>query len=116
MADSDPRLDTLDRATLTSLVQQALDCGPVEVLDWHWTRIAYDMFLPGRLVARFSGQALVEGTGVPWSIVLKLSHRPESAPVKYNDYWQREPLAYQSGLLAQLPGGLAAPRAFEVTT
>jgi hypothetical protein len=116
MADSDPRLDTLDRATLTSLVQQALDCGPVEVLDWHWTRIAYDMFLPGRLVARFSGQALVEGTGVPWSIVLKLSHRPESAVNTPNGYWQREVFAYQSGLLAQLPGGLAAPRAFEVTT
>jgi hypothetical protein len=114
MGDSDPRLDALDRATLAPIVQRALDCGPVELLDWHWAPIAYYMFLPRRLVARCSGQAQVEGALVPWSMVLKLSHRPDSTVDTRSDYREREVLAYQSGLLSDLPGPLVAPRALAV--
>jgi hypothetical protein len=49
----------------------------------------------------------------PWSVVLKLctSQLGGAEPTDW-DYWQRELLAYQSGLLDHLPGGLAAPRCY----
>jgi hypothetical protein len=48
---------------------------------------------------------------VPWSAVLKVLGRSGNDDDERGwDYWRREALAYRSGLLAQLPGGLAAPR------
>jgi hypothetical protein len=62
-------------------------------------------------VYRFDGTASQEGETVPWSAVLKVLGRAGNDDDERGwDYWRREALAYRSGLLAQLPGGLAAPR------
>jgi len=50
-----------------------------------------------------------------WSLILKVLYPPadRGQPSDW-DYWRREADAYQSGLLDDLPGGLAAPRCFGV--
>jgi hypothetical protein len=66
-------------------------------------------------IYRLTGQARDHGEIRPWSIVLKLctSQLGSAQPTDWN-YWQREFLAYQSGLLDHLPAGLAAPRCYGV--
>ncbi len=51
-----------------------------------------------------------------WSVVLKIAreNKEELDPPYYN-YWKREFLAYQSGLLNDLSGGLEAPRFYGST-
>jgi hypothetical protein len=64
---------------------------------------------------------------MPWSVILKIVHPPADSegllgaflgrtddPSHYN-YWQREPLIYQAGLLSNLPGGIVAPKCFGIT-
>ena len=66
---------------------------------------------------RFDGTASHEGETVRWSAVLKVLGRSgnDDEDERGWDYWRREALAYRSGLLAQLPGGLAAPRLLHAT-
>ena len=51
---------------------------------------------------------------MPWSLILKAIGANPDVDVPPTDYryWKREPLAYESGLLDELPGGCFAPRCF----
>ena len=65
----------------------------------------------------WDGQAIVGEQVRPWTLMLKITR--SDADYYSNDpsswkYWDREALAYQSGLLDDLPGQLAAPRCFGV--
>jgi hypothetical protein len=108
------QLAGIDRATLTPLVQSALNHPAVEVIDWHREQL-HGGAGAGNAVYRFSGQGRDQGQEVPWSLILKTIH-----PVGGNldasawNYYRREPDAYQSGWLDDLPGGLTAPRCFGV--
>jgi hypothetical protein len=64
---------------------------------------------------RVTGSARVGGASRPWALVCKVSAAADGTDPGAWDYPAREGLAYGSGLLAMLPGGLAAPRflAFE---
>ena len=64
---------------------------------------------------RVAGTAAAQGETLSWSLVLKVL-RPAGGDTEPSSptYWKREVLAYQSGLLAALPGGVAAPRCFGV--
>jgi hypothetical protein len=66
-------------------------------------------------VFRCTGTARDHGTILPWTTVLKVwrSTRDHDDPA-HVFYWKREVLAYQSGLLDDLPEGLAAPRCYGV--
>jgi Ser/Thr protein kinase RdoA (MazF antagonist) len=111
--DGDPQLEAINCATLIPLVRQALQHEAAEVLTWQWAPIAYNRYLLGRTLARYSGAALLEGAEVPWSIVLKRSRPPEE-PGRVYDEERREILAYRSGLLTDIPGSLAAVRALAI--
>jgi hypothetical protein len=66
-------------------------------------------------VFHVSGDASDRDEVLRWSLVLKVI--PFSAnrdDPSHHFYWKREVLAYQSGLLDNLPGGLAAPRCFDI--
>jgi hypothetical protein len=52
---------------------------------------------------------------VPWSLVLKWFRPVGRDDPTWLTYWRREILAYRSGLLEELPGGVAAPRCFGTT-
>jgi hypothetical protein len=104
----------IDRATLAPLVQSALNSETVDVIDWECTQL-HGGLGAGTAIYRFAGQGREQGQTVPWSLILKTLHPqiPADAPSAWN-YYKREADAYRSGWLADLPGGLAAPRCFGV--
>ena len=100
-------MSAVDQAMLTPLVRQALESRTIEVTGWNLEEP--HVGLMGADVYRLSGTGRDQGTTVPWSIVLKV--------VRSNggrEGWKREPLAFGSGLLEALPGGLTAPRCFDI--
>src|SRR5438105_10822789 len=116
-ADGDPSLETLDAAVLTPLVRRTLHQDTAELLTWQGTPIAYDLYLPGRLLVRFSGLATVESGAVPWSLVLKRTRPPAGDRQTSEEGWRRgtrEALAFRAGLLDAIPGPLTAAQALAV--
>jgi hypothetical protein len=114
---SDPeaqRLAAVDRATLTPLVRQAIDRERVEVTGWTYEPI-YGGAGVGGSIYRFSGTARDGEKELPWSLILKSIHAiPQRLSPSAFNYWRREPEAYRSGLLYELPGGVTAPRCYDV--
>jgi hypothetical protein len=108
------QLAAIDRATLAPLVQSALNSETVEVIDWECKQL-HGGLGAGTAIYRFAGQGHDQGQTVPWSLILKTLHPqlPADDPSAWN-YYKREAHAYQSGWLADPPGGLAAPRCFGV--
>jgi hypothetical protein len=107
-------LAAIDQATLTPLVQSALNSETVEVLDWDYEQLHGGAGL-GTAIYRFSGEGHDQGQKVPWSLILKtLCPTEDNANVSAWNYYRREADAYRSGWLDDLPGGLAAPRSFGV--
>jgi hypothetical protein len=110
---SSTRLLAIDSATLTPIVRQALGSRTVEVTGWQHHRnrggaTRADLF-------RFEGTGTDDGETVSWSIIPKaIQPRADQDDPSHIGYWKREVLAYQSGLLDDLFGGLAAPRCFGV--
>lgn len=111
--DTLAQLQALDPATLTPLVRQALGGDLITLLDWQVTPVGGGA---GQCVYRVAGRAQTRDTIASWSLLVKVAtpsaiyQHPAGAR-----YWKREVLAYQSGLLADLPVGLSAPRCFGVT-
>lgn len=107
-------------ATPAPLVAQALNKIDLEILDWRVTPLgaqgskAVDI---GEGVWRVSGAAQDRDGVHPWSLIRKGLHASDAFnardPTSWN-YWKREALAFQSGLLADLPGALRAPRCYAV--
>ena len=108
----------LDEATLTRAVQLALKRDLITLDTWAAQRIHYPTVGPNsRQLWRVSGTIRDVAPGA-WSLVIKIFAAPvnqTNATVTSPFYWKREPLAYQSGLLTDLPGGVAAPACFGVT-
>lgn len=108
------RLAAVDRAILTPLVRQALDREQAEVIDWAYEPI-YGGVGVGGSIYRFSGTARDGEEELPWSLILKTLHAiPQRRSPSAFNYWRREPEAYLSGLLYELPGRVAAPRCYGV--
>jgi len=111
------RLDRISVALLTPVVRRALGNAEAELVDWGYELVKGEWVPGGRLVARLSGRARVQGDEVRWTVFLKV---PNPTHTHY-DAWhreaiQREPLLCESGVLDDLPGGMGAPRCFGVTT
>jgi hypothetical protein len=76
-------------------------------------------------VYRFTGTGRDGEQVVSWSLILKVRRAPaytQDARAVFDQtelsspfYWKREPLAYDSGMLQDLPGGLCAPRCYRAT-
>jgi hypothetical protein len=104
---NDSQFDAVDLSVLTPLVRAAVGDPLATVLDWRRVVIPYHAVLPGRAILRFAGRAVLSDAEAPWSLVLKYRHPPAPGAA---DGWEREVIAYRSGLLAALPGPLVAPR------
>ena len=90
----------IDCNTLSPLVQQTLNTRAVEILQWTTEQLHGGTF---GVVTRFRGEAIADGTQLPWSLILKIVHNASAAPLDRSvptnsRYWRREPLVYQSGL------------------
>lgn len=110
----------LQPADLEPIVRQILDRPAVEVVDWQIKRMGGGVSEAvgiGRGVNRVTGTARADGEVLPWSVVAKIFGPSELAEVNdptFIDYWKREVLVYQSGILRQLPGGVVAPRCYAI--
>jgi hypothetical protein len=117
------RLQSVDATMLTPLVCQALANNALRIDEWQLTPLQKGggQVIGGVLgIFRFGGRAFDRhtGTSLPWSLILKAFSGTSSGSVDMStwNYWKREPLVYQSGLLEALPGGLTAPRCYAVHT
>ena len=123
---------TFDAAHLNPVVSKALQM-PVCVKHWTvdlLTDYAHDVKPNAAGVARVHGTATTAaGEERDWSVILKLLKSPAGmimpnglviSQAMADDrssfgYWRREAEAYQGGLLACLPQGLAAPACYGIT-
>ena len=116
------RLRAVDAAKLTPWVRSLLE-APDYVIDTVRLEPLTAGFSEGTVgtggAYRYSGQGHSARGKQPWSLVLKMLRMVEgvggTAPRDWN-YRRRETLAYRSGLLDDLPGGIAAPRCLAVET
>lgn len=114
------RFEAVDDTTLTPLVRQALSNDAPEIVRWN-TKVLSGGFaretVGGYGTYCFEGLARANEEIVSWSLILKTIGKTPNAgsqdPQDWN-YWKREILAYQSGLLVDLPGQFSAPRCFGV--
>ena len=118
MATFRERLEAVDAAALTPLARQALGDEAAVVTHFTITPLAggfAGVTVGGHGTFRVSGMA----GSRPWSLILKVLGRTSGTgsndPREWN-YWKREILAYQSGLLDDLPPGIAAARCFGVVS
>mgnify|MGYP001237917650 CR=1 FL=1 len=120
--DIESQVQAIDHAALSDPVRRATRDPSFEVIDWSYRSIYAPIMATTGGVYRFSGSGRTHGELTSWSVVLKVVRSLASAGL--NDqvddetaavYWQRDSLLYQSGLLDDLPGGLAAPRCLQVT-
>ena len=108
------RLAAVDEATLAPLVRRALGSETVEVIDWACEQLHGGIGV-GTAIFRFAGQGRDGGKAAPWSLILKtLCPGEDNTPISAWNYYKREADVFRSGLLDDLPGGLAAPRCFGV--
>jgi hypothetical protein len=112
-------LSAIDARTLTPVIRTLLKSDVVELLDWRHSGIHGGFGdADGAVISalfRFEGQARDGDAVRDWSLLLKIVGTAEGgADPSDTRYWKREVLAYQSGALADLSGGLAAPRFYGV--
>jgi hypothetical protein len=106
----------LDAAGLTQVARSALQSTTVEVQRWHARPAGASSGSATAGVYHVTGTARDHGSSLDWSVVLKIirpaanAANPASLDEGHALYWKREALAYTSGLLDDLPGGIAAPR------
>lgn len=121
--------EIVGREELTPIVRRAVGNDQAEIVDWRWEPVAFTAVNPlSGGVVRYRGTAAVDGQQQSWSLIHKVIRLPSSAgsaaplglaATGFEDeasyiYWKREALVYQSGLLSDLPEGLAAPRCYAV--
>jgi len=110
----------LASADLQAIVAQILDHPTVKILDWQIKKLtggAAEYTGRGLGIYRLTGLANYDDLNAPWSVILKVSGPSDNA--SNNDptmpeYWKREVLAYQSGVLKHLPDGVIAPHCYAI--
>ena len=102
--------DILDERTRNHLVRSAVGATEVDITSWHSRELAGAGL--GSQVYRASGEAEVDTTSEPWSMVIKIFAQTDgdtSADPPAWNYWKREWMAYQAAWLPT-DGALVAPR------
>ena len=111
--ESDVLASRIDKAMLTPFIRRLLHSEIATVVDWCSHQIHGGA--GGGNLYRLTGNAKDGGNQVPWLLILKILRSGErNSHPSHTGYWKREPLAYQSGVLDNLPGALAAPRCLGV--
>ena len=119
--DGSEHVARIDRETVSTVARRVLGRPNASIVHWH-ARVAYGGFgvVAGTsCVLRVAGEAADEGRTWPWSAYVKIVRVPPPEAAHVHDpaddaYWRREIDAYESGVLGQLPDGMAAPRCFAV--
>lgn len=117
-------VQSIDVSELTPIVQRSVGCDTLSIQEWQVSQLGGGAGNPVSLgLYRFEGIGRDEDKLIPWSVILKVIQSPanvgqqdmggQEEPTHWN-YWKREPFVYRSGLLENLPDGMAAPRCFSV--
>jgi hypothetical protein len=110
-AGDESRPGVLGSAALTTITRRAVRRRGARLVQWRAVPIPYANYYGNRALFRIEGTAEAEGDTLSWSAVLKVLRPPPEVRLGSEPIiWDREARAYRSGLLTQLPGGLAAPR------
>jgi hypothetical protein len=115
-----PYLRGLRAEELANYVAQVIHVPDARLVEWEIMPLGGGSanYAEGGLgVFRVQGRAQRTDSVLPWSLVAKgASSENESGgsdPAAHN-YWKRETLVYQSGILEKLPPGIVSPRCFAV--
>ena len=124
MADQPPGQEPLglDVDVLTPVVRAAVRSDTASITEWSVAPLrSDDVHFGGGKLFVVDGTAIDHGSAMRWSVVLKPVAREDDeramdASDRADDYayWRREPLAYASGVLLDMPGGIAAPACYGV--
>ena len=104
----------VDLPYLNNLLQRVLESPALSIREWSAQPLQGGLEL-GSAIYRVRGLAEQSGSELAWSLILKVIRPdPEQADPQGYRYWRREPDAYQSGHLHQLPAPVTAPRCYDV--
>ncbi len=110
-------VEGVDRSTLEPVARRALGETTARIVDWEVRQVHGGIVGPATgasAIFRVTGTARDADGVVRWSVILKAS-RVAKVEASYHPWlWNSEPFAYESGLLEDLPGDVAAPRCFGV--
>ena len=122
MVDTASIIQPLHSPDITPIARQAAQCPSLRLRDWQVSQLVGGVGNPVSVgLYRFAGIGQDGAELVPWSVVLKILQSPgnsgwvnmgEGEIQTHWNYWKREILVYQSGLLETLPEGLVAPRCY----
>ena len=108
----------MEHSTVAARARQALGSEGATVVDWRVEAAGPNTGPATGGVYRVEGSAVEAGVESGWSVILKVVSpgaseaaspiRDEAHPL----YWKREVLAYTTGLVGELPGGVSAPRCY----
>jgi hypothetical protein len=98
-----PQPSAVTTATLTPLVQSAMQNSGLQVRRWGYKQL-HGGVGKGTAIYRYSGDGEDHGRKIPWSLILKTVQPSGNRSVHAWDYYKREVDAYQSGWLDKLPG------------
>lgn len=109
-------LQNLDPTLLTEVVRKQQHSPSFELLDWTVEQLIHAQFLSstGGLF-KFAGTGEDSAGVKPWTLVLKILRNPgpeHEGNIRDVFYWKREFLAFQSGMLANLPSAVPVPQVY----
>jgi hypothetical protein len=107
------RLHQIDQTKLASMVREATGNPILDIGDWSCTQIQRGAG-EGLGIYHLNGNGRAGVATLNWSLILKVLDPSASDDPSAWNYGPREVLAYQSGLMDELPDGLGAPTCFGV--
>ncbi len=111
-------LKEIDPGVLAEIARRSLILPSFELGDWTVSPLAHEKVIEttGGLFA-FTGQGRDGDEKKAWSVILKIIQHPVHGCDGPQDlcYWQREMMAYQSGLLVELTEPVRAPKCYGVS-
>jgi len=121
-SDIPTALHSINESKMSAIARQALQRENFRIQGWRARKLGGGV---GNLASlglyRFEGIGVDRNEWCDWSIILIIIHSPRNFghmnfgegvdPAQWN-YWKRELLLYQSGLLESLPEGLLAPQCY----
>ena len=118
-----PNIEEITAEHLQAPVAKMLRKNKVDIIAWTTERMKGGTGNPVTIGLYYIyGKVLSGFVGREFSLVLKIIQSPDNIGIdlgggddqRHWNYWQREPLFYQSKLAKQLPKGLAAPKCYGV--
>jgi hypothetical protein len=107
------QLPRIDQAKVTPMVRAATGNPVLDIGQWSCAQIQRGAG-EGLGVYQLSGNGRAGAASLSWSLILKILDPAASDDPSAWNYGLREVLAYQSGLMPELPDGLGAPTCFGV--